>query len=33
MDTWYLTKKPKPYNTKMKVTSTNAAGGHIEECK
>jgi hypothetical protein len=36
-DTWYLTEKPKPYNGKMKASSTNGACLtrylHVEECK
>ena len=37
MDTWFVIKKPKPYNGKKKVSSTNGAGLtgclHVEECK
>ena len=37
MNTLFLTKKPKPYNGKMKASSTNGAGLtgglHVEECK
>ena len=37
MDTWYLTKKPKPHNGKMKEFSINAADLtgclYVEECK
>ena len=37
MDTWSLTKEPKPYGGEMKASLTNEAaltgGLHIEECK
>jgi hypothetical protein len=37
MDTWFLTKKPKPYSGKREASSTNGAGLndslHVEEWK
>ena len=37
MDTWSLTKKPKPYNGKKTISLTNGASLtgslHVEECK